>query len=294
MVLLDGKKIAEDIKIELRQALAQIQDAGEKVPHLATILVGDMAASQTYVRNKMKACEEVGIKASLFHFPATITAEELVQKVEKLNQNPEIDGFFVQLPLPAHLNAEMITLAIDPRKDVDGFHPENLGKMMLDLPCFLPATPFGITEILRRYNIETSGKNCVVIGRSHIVGMPMGLLMSRNHPQGNCTVTVAHSRTKNLKEVTRNADILIVAIGKADFVTADMVKEGAVIIDVGINRVQTTDGKSKIKGDVHFESVAPKCAYISPVPGGVGSTTVIALLMNTFRAAKGKKELTTS
>ncbi|TAF35433.1 MAG: bifunctional 5,10-methylenetetrahydrofolate dehydrogenase/5,10-methenyltetrahydrofolate cyclohydrolase [Cytophagales bacterium] len=289
MVLLDGKKIAEDIKAELSAELEHIKKAGEKIPHLATILVGDMAASQTYVKNKMKACEEVGIKASLFNFPASVTAEELLAKVESLNKDSDIDGFFVQLPLPSHLNAELITLSIDPKKDVDGFHPENLGKMMLDLPCFLPATPFGITEIIRRYNIETSGKRCVVIGRSHIVGMPMGVLMSRNHPQGNATVTVTHSKTRNLKAITQEADILIVAIGKPGFVTADMVKEGAVVIDVGINRVQKLDGKFQIKGDVDFETVAPKCSHISPVPGGVGSTTVIALLMNTFKAARGKK-----
>lgn len=257
------------------------------VPHLAAILVGEDAASQTYVASKVKSCEEVGFRSTLLKRSAEITEAELMEMVAQLNEDPEVDGFIVQLPLPKHIDEERVTLAIDPAKDVDGFHPQNLGRMMLGLPGFLPATPNGIVELLKFYEIPTEGKHCVVVGRSNIVGTPMSILMSRNTYPGNCTVTITHSRTKNLPYITRQADILIVAIGKAGFITADMVKEGAVVVDVGIHRVEDASRKRgyRISGDVNFDEVASKCAWITPVPGGVGPMTVTSLLLNTLKAA---------
>lgn len=257
------------------------------VPHLAAILVGEDAASQTYVASKVKSCEEVGFRSTLLKRSAEITEAELMEMVAQLNEDPEVDGFIVQLPLPKHIDEERVTLAIDPAKDVDGFHPQNLGRMMLGLHGFLPATPNGIVELLKFYEIPTEGKHCVVVGRSNIVGTPMSILMSRNTYPGNCTVTITHSRTKNLPYITRQADILIVAIGKAGFITADMVKEGAVVVDVGIHRVEDASRKRgyRISGDVNFDEVASKCAWITPVPGGVGPMTVTSLLLNTLKAA---------
>ncbi|MCB9335614.1 MAG: bifunctional 5,10-methylene-tetrahydrofolate dehydrogenase/5,10-methylene-tetrahydrofolate cyclohydrolase [Flavobacteriales bacterium] len=289
-IIVSGKEVSNKIKDEIAQEVELIKSKGGKVPHLAAVLVGDDGASVTYVNGKVKACERVGFHSTLVKLEPTITEEELLAEVEKLNQNDEIDGFIVQSPLPKHIDEQKITEAIDPKKDVDGFHPMSLGKMMLGLPCFLPATPFGITEMLRHYDIPTEGKHCVVMGRSHIVGSPMSVLMVRNAYPGNCTVTVVHSRTQNLKEITRQADILIVAIGKPQFVTSDMVKEGATVIDVGIHRIADDSKKSgfRLLGDVKFDEVAPKCAYISPVPGGVGPMTIASLLKNTLLAVKLK------
>lgn len=286
MELLDGKKTSEDIKQEIAQKVKDLQAQGKKTPHLAAIIVGNDGASRTYVNSKVKTCEKVGFNSTLIELPTDISEADLLAKVNELNNDDDIDGFIVQLPLPAHIDEHKVTLAVKPSKDVDGFHPENLGRMMLGLPCFLPATPAGIVEILDRYNIETSGKNCVVIGRSHIVGSPMSVLMARNAKVGNSTVTLTHSRTKNLKEIASQADILIVALGKPEFVTADMVKEGAVVVDVGIHRVEDASKKSgfKLLGDVKFDEVAPKCSYISPVPGGVGPMTIASLMMNTLKA----------
>ena len=263
---------------------------GKKVPHLAAILVGENGASITYVNAKVKACEYVGFKSTLINLPENITEEELLNEIDKLNANDSIDGYIVQLPLPKHIEELKVTQAISPAKDVDGFHPESLGKMVLNLPCFLPATPFGITQLFERYNIETSGKHCVVVGRSHIVGSPMSILMARNNKYGNCTVTLTHSRTKNLAEIMRSADILIVALGKTEFITADMVKDGVVIVDVGITRVKDDSKKSgfKLLGDVKFDEVSKKASYITPVPGGVGPMTIASLLMNTFKAVEMK------
>lgn len=286
MELLDGKKTSNDIKEELAQKVQELKALGKKTPHLAAVIVGNDGASRTYVNAKVKTCEKVGFNSTLIELPDTISEEDLLAQVQELNNNDDIDGFIVQLPLPDHIDEHKVTLAIKPSKDVDGFHPENLGRMMLGLPCFLPATPAGIVEILDRYNIETSGKNCVVIGRSHIVGSPMSVLMARNAKVGNCTVTLTHSRTQNLAEICRQADILIVALGKAEFVTADMVKEGAVVVDVGIHRVEDPTKKSgfKLLGDVKFDEVAPKCSFISPVPGGVGPMTIASLMLNTLKA----------
>lgn len=291
-IIVSGKEVSNKIKDEIAQEVELIKSKGGKVPHLAAVLVGDDGASVTYVNGKVKACERVGFYSTLVKLEPTITEEELLAEVEKLNQNEEIDGFIVQSPLPKHIDEQKITEAIDPKKDVDGFHPMSLGKMMLGLPCFLPATPFGITEMLKHYNIPTEGKHCVVMGRSHIVGSPMSVLMARNAYPGNCTVTLVHSRTQNLKEITKQADILIVAIGKPQFVTADMVKEGATVIDVGIHRVADDSKKSgfRLLGDVKFDEVAPKCAYISPVPGGVGPMTIASLLKNTLLAVKMKNQ----
>lgn len=291
MTLLDGKVLAKNIKTELAEEVSRIRAIGGKIPHLAAVLVGEDPASQVYVRNKVKSCEEIGFLSTLIKKPATITETELLEIVETLNKNEEIDGFIVQLPLPRHINEEKITLAIDPRKDVDGFHPVNFGRMAQGLPAYLPATPFGIVEMLRRYDLPTDGKEVVVIGRSNIVGTPISILLSRKANPGNATVTICHSRTKNLAEHTTRADILIVAIGSADMVTGDMVKEGAVVIDVGMNRVEdATHPKGFVlRGDVHFESVAPKASYITPVPGGVGQMTVVSLLVNTLKA--NKKEI---
>jgi methylenetetrahydrofolate dehydrogenase (NADP+)/methenyltetrahydrofolate cyclohydrolase len=292
MQLLDGKATSASIKMELAEAVKERKKNGQKIPHLAAVLVGQDGGSITYVNAKVKACQEIGFESSLIRFDATIAEDELLKVVHDLNQDERIDGFIVQLPLPKHIDENKITLAIDPSKDVDGFHPVNLGKMVLGLPGFLPATPAGIIELLKRYKIETSGKHCVVLGRSNIVGTPLSIMLSRNSNPGNCTVTLAHSRTSNLAEVCRKADILIAAIGKPDFVTADMVKPGAVIIDVGTTRVDDATKKAgwRLKGDVNFDEVKDKCQAITPVPGGVGPMTIASLMINTLRAMelKGK------
>lgn len=286
--LLDGRIASKAIRAEIAVNAAEVKSKRGRAPHLAAVLVGDDGASRTYVESKVKACESVGFRSTLVRKSADITENELLELVAQLNNDDELDGFIVQLPLPKHIDAERITLAIDPRKDVDGFHPVNLGNMVLGLPGFLPATPAGIMELLKHYQVPTSGKHCVVIGRSHIVGTPMSILMSRNSEPGNCTVTLAHSRTKDLPAITRQADILIVALGKPEFVTAEMVKEGAVVIDVGIHRVDAPSRKSgfRLLGDVKFDEVAPKCSAISPVPGGVGPMTITSLLLNTLKAAE--------
>jgi methylenetetrahydrofolate dehydrogenase (NADP+) / methenyltetrahydrofolate cyclohydrolase len=286
MELLDGKFLSAQIKQELKEKTDRLKTEGKKTPHLAAVLVGEDGASKTYVNSKVKSCEQVGFKSTLVKLDENISEAELLKEIDKLNDDPDIDGFIVQLPLPAHIDAHKITLAIKPEKDVDGFHPVNIGRMVENLPCFLPATPYGIMTMLERYNIKTSGKHCVIIGRSNIVGRPMSILMSRNTEPGNCTVTLCHSRTKDIKAETLRADIVIVALGKPEFLTGDMVKKGVVVIDVGISRVSDETAKRgyRIKGDVHFESVAPKCSFITPVPGGVGLMTVTSLLMNTFQA----------
>lgn len=290
MTLLDGKKLADELKQEIKAEVEAITAKGGKQPHLAAILVGNDGGSLTYVGHKVKACEQVDFKSTLLHFEDSITEEFLLNEVKKLNEDADVDGFIVQLPLPKHINADKVIMAIDPKKDVDGFHPVNVGKVTLGLPAYISATPFGITKILERYNIETSGKHCVVIGRSNIVGRPMSILMSGQGKTGNATVTVCHSRTKNLKEITLQADIIIAALGKPEFLTGDMVKEGAVIVDVGTTRVTDTTTKAgwRLKGDVKFDEVAPKAAAITPVPGGVGPMTVVSLLLNTLKAAKGE------
>ena len=284
MILLDGKKTANDIKNEIAIKVASLVAGGGKKPHLAAILVGGDGASETYVNAKVKACNKVGFDSTLVRFNADVSEEELLAEVKKINNNSDIDGLIVQLPLPAHIDEMKVTEAINPKKDVDGFHPANIGRMALNLPTYLPATPAGILELLERYKIETSGKHCVVIGRSHIVGSPMSILMARNNNPGNCTVTLTHSRTQNLKEITKTADILIVALGKAEFVTADMVKDGVCIIDVGITRVKSNKTKSgwKLLGDVAFDEVSKKSSFITPVPGGVGPMTIAMLLKNTL------------
>lgn len=288
MNLIDGKKIAQQLQDEIAVEVKKFVSGGGKVPHLAAILVGDDPASKAYVGSKVKACENVGFKSTLKKFPATISEAELLHELEVLNNDKDIDGYIVQLPLPKHINEHKIIEAVKPSKDVDGFHPINVGRLVLDLPTYISATPFGITQLLERYNIETSGKNCVVIGRSHIVGSPMSILMAKNDKFANCTVTLCHSRTKDLKAHCLNADIIIAAIGKPNFVTPDMVKQGAVIIDVGINRVDDSSLQKgyKLVGDVDFEGCAPKCSYITPVPGGVGPMTIASLLKNTLLAAK--------
>lgn len=290
MKLLDGKQTAQKIQLEIAQQVAIRKEEGRKVPHLAAVIVGEEGASLTYVNAKTRACDRVGFESTLIALPATVAEADLLQTIEQLNRDNAIDGFIVQLPLPSHIDERRVTLAIDAAKDVDGFHPENLGRMLLGLPCFLPATPAGILELLDRHAIDTSGKHCVVVGRSHIVGSPMSVLMARKARVGNCTVTLAHSRTKDLAAVTQTADILIVAMGKPEFLTADMVKEGAVVVDVGINRTKDATQKSgyKLLGDVKFDEVASKAAYITPVPGGVGPMTIAALLMNTLQAAEVK------
>lgn len=288
MILIDGKKVAEEIKLELKAEVDVLRAAGKKIPHLAAILVGENPASMAYVNNKVKSCADAGFVSTLIKKDGNISQEELLAVVEELNQNPDIDGFIVQLPLPKHIDELTVTMAIDPAKDVDGFHPVNFGKMAQGLPCFLPATPYGITLLLKYYNIETVGKNVVVVGRSHIVGTPMSILLSRKG--ADATVTLTHSRTKNLNEIIVQADIIIAAIGIPHFIKADMVREGAVVIDVGINRVEddTAIKKYKLVGDVDFENVAPKCSYITPVPGGVGPMTVVSLMKNTYLAALNK------
>lgn len=286
MQLLDGKATSKAIKDELHAAVELRKEKGQKTPHLAAVLIGNDGGSMTYVGAKVKACDKIGFDSTLIRFDDTITEEELLQKVDELNNNDEIDGFIVQLPLPNHIDEKKITLAIDPKKDVDGFHPINLGNMVLNLPGFLPATPAGIVELLRRYNVDTSGKNCVVVGRSNIVGTPVSIMLGRNTNPGNCTVTLTHSRTQNLKEICSQADILIAAIGKPEFITKDMVKEGAVVIDVGTTRVPDNSRTKgfRLKGDVAFDEVKDKCSFITPVPGGVGPMTIASLMMNTLRA----------
>ena len=288
MILLDGKKTANDIKEEISVEVASLISSGSKKPHLAAILVGSNGASETYVNAKVKACNIVGFQSTLVRFTDDVTEEELLFEVEKINNNSDIDGLIVQLPLPKHIDEMKVAETILPSKDVDGFHPANIGRMALNLPTFLPATPAGVLELLNRYEVETSGKHCVVIGRSHIVGSPMSILMSRNSNPGNCTVTLTHSRTKNLKEITKTADILIVALGKAEFVTADMVKKEVCIIDIGITRVESDKTKDgwKLLGDVDFEKVKEKSSFITPVPGGVGPMTIAMLLKNTLVSAK--------
>ncbi|MFK8045924.1 MAG: bifunctional 5,10-methylenetetrahydrofolate dehydrogenase/5,10-methenyltetrahydrofolate cyclohydrolase [Crocinitomicaceae bacterium] len=288
MILLDGKKTSQDIKDEIKVKVSKRLANGLKKPHLAAVLVGDNGASLTYVNAKVKACDYVGFESSLIKLPADISEVDLLDKIAELNDSKSIDGYIVQLPLPKHIDELKVTQAIHPSKDVDGFHPENIGKMVLDLPAFLPATPYGIVQLLDRYNIETSGKHCVVVGRSHIVGSPMSILMSRNNKVGNSTVTLTHSRTQNLSEITRSADILIVALGKTEFITGDMVKDGVVVVDVGITRVDDQSRKSgfRLLGDVKFDEVSEKASYITPVPGGVGPMTIASLLMNTFLAVE--------
>jgi len=290
MKIISGIEVSDKIKNDIAQEVEAIKLRGGKVPHLSAVLVGNDGASQTYVNAKVKACEKVGFGSSLVQLPETISEVELLNEIQKLNNNNDIDGFIVQLPLPKHINEQKVTEAISPLKDVDGFHPVSLGKMVLNLPSFLPATPYGIVEMLRHYNIPTEGKHCVVIGRSNIVGSPMSILMARNTYPGNCTVTLTHSKTQNLAEITKQADILIVALGKPEFLTANMVKDGATVIDVGIHRIEDATKKSgfRLIGDVKFDEVAPKCAFISPVPGGVGPMTIASLLKNTLLAVSNQ------
>lgn len=288
MILIDGKKISSEIKAEIAEQVEAIKARGEKQPHLAAILVGHDGGSETYVAFKIKDCQEVGFRSSLHRYEDDVTEDELLKKVYELNNDPDVDGFIVQLPLPDHISEQKVIEAIAPEKDVDGFHPINVGRMVIGLPSYVSATPDGIVELLKRYKIETSGKNCVIVGRSNIVGRPMSVLMSQK--EINCTVTVAHSRTKNLNEVCASADILIAAIGAPEFIKRDMVKQGAVVIDVGTTRVPSTETKSgfKLKGDVNFDEVADKCSFITPVPGGVGPMTRVSLLKNTLLAATKK------
>ena len=290
MKLIDGKKTSQKIKKEIALEVAKMIDDKDISPHLVAILVGDDAASQTYVKNKEKSCSEVGIVSSVYNYPSDVTEKELLEAISFINADDEIDGLIVQLPLPNHISEKNIIESISPEKDVDGFHPLNVGKMALGLPTFLPATPFGILQLLEHYKIETEGKNCVVLGRSHIVGSPISILLSRKTKPGNCTVTVCHSRTIGLKEIAKEADILIVAMGQAQMVKADMVKEGAVVIDVGIHRIPSNKTKSgfRLVGDVDFDEVSKKASYITPVPGGVGPMTIVSLLKNTLLSAQNK------
>ena len=290
MIILDGKKTAQDLKEEIKISVASIRENNQRPPHLAAVIVGNDGASLTYVGSKVRSCEYVGFDSTLIQLEESTTEETLLEKIKELNQDANLDGYIVQLPLPNHIDEEKILLAIDPTKDVDGFHPSNFGRMALEMDAFIPATPFGIIELLERYKIETSGKHCVVVGRSHIVGRPISILMSQKGSAGNATVTVAHSRTENLANLTRNADIVVMALGIPEFLTADMVKEGAVIIDVGITRV-SDDRNPKgyvIKGDVAFDEVSSKSSYITPVPGGVGPMTIAMLLKNTLLAYQRK------
>ena len=285
MLTIDGKATSQAIKLEIAENVKKIIASGGKRPHLAAVLVGNDGGSETYVASKIKACEEVGFNSSLVRFDNDVTEAELLKCVQNLNEDADIDGFIVQLPLPPHISEEKVIETIDPRKDVDGFHPVNVGKMILGMPCFVSATPQGIMELLKRYNIETKGKHVVVIGRSNIVGRPMSILLSLKDNPGDATVTVCHSRTSNLKELCLQADIIIAALGIPEFLKADMVKAGAVVIDVGTTRVDAPDTKRgwRLKGDVDFENVAPKCSYITPVPGGVGPMTIVSLLLNTLK-----------
>lgn len=290
MQILDGKKAAQAIKDELKIEVAQLNAEGKKIPHLAAILVGDNGASATYVAAKVKACEEVGFKSTLIRYEESTSEIRLLDKIRELNADPDVDGILVQLPLPKHISDEEVINTIDPDKDVDGFHPVNVGNMVQGLPTFVPATPHGIMLLLEHYKIDTAGKHAVVVGRSNIVGRPMSILLSGNSNPGNCTVTICHSKTNDIKNFCLQADIVVAALGKPEFITADMVKEGAIVIDVGITRVEDATKKSgfKLKGDVDYENVAPKCAWITPVPGGVGPMTIAALMKNTFRSCMQK------
>jgi methylenetetrahydrofolate dehydrogenase (NADP+)/methenyltetrahydrofolate cyclohydrolase len=290
MTLLDGLATSRQIKSELTHAVQEMVARGDRPPHLAAVLVGNDGASLTYVTSKVKSCEEVGFRSSLIQKEATISELELLQLIQELNSRHDLDGYIIQLPLPKHIDEKKVLLAVDPLKDVDGFHPENVGRMVLGLPCYLPATPGGIVELLRRYHVPTEGKQCVVIGRSHIVGLPMSILLQRNTEPGNCTVTITHSKTQGLDEICRRADIIIAALGRPEFLKGTMVKEGAVVIDVGITRVEDSTRKSgfRLVGDVEFSSVSPKCSFITPVPGGVGPMTIVTLLQNTLQARIGK------
>ena len=290
MQILDGKKTAQAVKDKLKLDVAQLAAEGKKIPHLAAILVGTNGASETYVSAKVKACEESGFISTLVRFEEDISEVKLLEKINELNKNPDVDGILVQLPLPKHISDEEVINSIDPDKDVDGFHPVSVGRMVQGLPTFIPATPYGIMLMLEHYKINTSGMHAVVVGRSNIVGRPMSILLSENKNPGNCTVTLCHSKTKNIAELCSTADIIVAALGRPDFITADMVKEGAIVIDVGITRVADPTKKSgfKLKGDVDYENVAPKCSYITPVPGGVGPMTIAALLQNTFRSCMMK------
>ena len=288
MQLIDGKLISAQVKQELKEEVEKQKANGGKIPHLAAILVGSNGSSETYVASKIRSCEEIGFKSTLIRRDDSITEEELLEVIKQLNEDEDIDGFIVQLPLPPQINVEKVIESIEPRKDVDGFHPINIGRMAKGLPAYISATPYGVLELIKRYNIETAGKHCVVVGRSQIVGLPMSILMQRNTYPGNCTVSLVHSRTQNLADITRQADILIAALGKPEFITADMVKEGAVVIDVGLTRIVDDTKKSgfALKGDVKFDEVAPKSSYITPVPGGVGLMTVAALMHNTLLSAR--------
>lgn len=290
MTILDGKKTSDNIKDEIAIAVQKRKEAGLKIPHLAAIIVGTDGASMTYVSSKVKSCQKVGFNSTLIDLPEDTTEEQLLHEIEDLNKDSDIDGFIVQLPLPKQIDEQKVLMAVNPGKDVDGFHPVNVGKMALDLPSFLPATPYGILELLDRYNVETSGKNVVVIGRSHIVGRPMSILLSQKRKVGNATVTIAHSRTKDLASITNKADIVVAALGIAEFLTGDMVKDGATIIDVGITRVKDESKKRgyRLAGDVDFESVSKKAAFITPVPGGVGPMTIAMLLKNTLLACENR------
>lgn len=288
MAVIDGKALAATIREEITQEVEKIKEQGGKVPHLAAVLVGDNPASQSYVKSKVKYCDEVGFESTLIKKDESITQEELIELVTDLNEDETVDGYIVQLPLPRHIDPEVVNLAIDPKKDVDGFHPMNFGRMALGLPAYLPATPQGILVMLERYNIETSGKKCVVIGRSNIVGMPMSILLSQKRDVGNCTVTIVHSRTKDVEQEIKEADIVVAAIGRANYVTEDMIKPGAVVIDVGINRVEDPTRKRgyRLVGDVDYANVSQKASFITPVPGGVGPMTVTSLIMNTLKSAR--------
>ena len=288
MNILDGKIASAEWKTVLAKEVNELLSNGKRAPHLCAILVGSNGASETYVASKVKNCAEIGMRSSLVRFETSITENELLQKIVEINNDDAIDGLIVQLPLPSHIDVQKVTEAISPAKDVDGFHPLNAGRMLQNLPCYIPATPYGILLMLEHFKIETSGKSCAIIGRSNIVGMPMSVLMSRNGNPGNCTVTLCHSRTPNIKTISQNSDIVIAALGKPYFLKADMVKEGAIVIDVGITRVESTQTKSgfKIAGDVDFENVSSKCSWITPVPGGVGLMTIVGLLKNTLRAAR--------
>jgi methylenetetrahydrofolate dehydrogenase (NADP+)/methenyltetrahydrofolate cyclohydrolase len=290
MQILDGKAASAAIKSELKIEVAQLATDGKKIPHLAAILIGSNGASETYVAAKVKSCDEVGFKSTLIRYEDSVSEVKLLDKIQELNTDPDIDGILVQLPLPGHISEDQIIHAIDPDKDVDGFHPVSIGRMVQGIPTFIPATPHGIMLLLEHYKIETAGKHAVVIGRSNIVGRPMSILLSSNTNPGNCTVTICHSKTKDISKFCREADIIVAALGKSEFVTADMVKEGAIVIDVGITRVADKSKKSgfKLKGDVLFDSVAPKCSWITPVPGGVGPMTIAALLKNTLRSCLQK------
>jgi len=287
--IIDGKMVAESMKAAIALEVQELVASGKRAPHLVAILVGNNGASETYVANKVKSCEELGFSSTLLRFDPSITEAELLKAVEDVNNNPDMDGLIVQLPLPNHINPDRVMETIHPSKDVDGFHPINIGRMAKGLPAYISATPQGVLDLLAYYNIKTAGKHCVVVGRSQIVGLPMSILMQRNHPQGNCTVTLTHSRTANLEEMCQQADILIAALGKPEFIYASHIKPGAVVIDVGLTRVEDSSKKSgfALKGDVDFDSVSPICSYITPVPKGVGPMTIVSLMKNTLLAAKG-------